>query len=241
MPARTNARHGVTSQRHRLETATGRTVAVRRRTRSQLHEFGGEPGSAGSVKRRQASVSTAAASAASMLRTRAASRMARDAIARNARHVANRETVDISHNVPRTSTARVQRALDSRRSRFAQRRRRCSGNDRSTPSCETPRASFTTQTLAHESGFARALPASYRSSTRKTRGFDDAIDVADDRFAAIARGAHAGIGAEIVESAARRRGTHVTRGAPQPLRHRDVDERTQRAVDEQQRIAPGEP
>src|SRR5689334_10467655 len=69
----------------------------------------------------------------------------------------------------------------------------------------------------------------------------DAIDVADDALAPTARGLHAGIRTKIVEAAPRRRGAEVACMAPQPLGHLDIDGRTQRAIDEQQRIASREP
>src|SRR5262245_24859486 len=83
-------------------------------------------------------------------------------------------------------------------------------------------------TLAHEPGFVTVEHA----EDARVR---DAIDVADDALAPPAREPHAGIGAEIVEAARRRGGAQMARIAAQPLRHLDVDERTQRAIDEQQR------
>ncbi len=47
----------------------------------------------------------------------------------------------------------------------------------------------------------------------------------------------AGVVAQIVESAARLGSSHVSRDALEPTRHRDVDKRPQRAINEQQRIA----
>src|SRR6188508_2479922 len=67
--------------------------------------------------------------------------------------------------------------------------------------------------------------------------FRDAIDVADDALTPAARGFHAGIRAKIVEAAQRSGRAKIACIAPQPLGDLDIDERTQRAINEQQRIA----
>lgn len=89
-------------------------------------------------------------------------------------------------------------------------------------------------TLAHEPGFVTIEHA----EDARVR---DAIDVADDALTPPARDPHAGIRAEIVKTARRRGGAEIARIAAQPLRHLDVGERAQRAIDEQQRIALREP
>ena len=85
-------------------------------------------------------------------------------------------------------------------------------------------------TLADE---VRFVPIEHAEDAR----IRDAIDVADDAFAAAARGRHAGIRAEIIESPRRARSSDMARNAAQPPRHLDVDEWPQSAVDEQQGIA----
>src|SRR5258706_8479871 len=108
----------------------------------------------------------------------------------------------------------------------------------------------------------RALPAAtYRNdtrganearSTRSGAGFvaverahDERIahrvEIAAHPLAGAACRLEAGEWPEIVQSPARLRGPDVARDALQPARHGDVDERPQRAVDEQQRIALREP
>ena len=82
-------------------------------------------------------------------------------------------------------------------------------------------------TLAH---VARFITVEHTEDTR----IRDAIDVTDDAFAPAARDPHAGVRAEIVQPARCGRGTEMSRGPAQPFRHLDLDERTQRAIDEQQ-------
>lgn len=110
---------------------------------------------------------------------------------------------------------------------------------------------------ADDDGKARnavAIAIDPRSRTRATRKLDDAALAYEARFVAIEDSKHAtaadaihvardlrarmagdaktGIRAAIVHSPPSRAGTDVTRDAPQPAGHRNVDERTQGAVDE---------
>ena len=85
-------------------------------------------------------------------------------------------------------------------------------------------------TLAHEPSFV----AIEHAEDARVR---NAIDVADDALTPTARDPHAGIRAEIIKATRCSCGAKMARIAPQPLRHCDIDERTQRAIDEQQRIA----
>ena len=89
-------------------------------------------------------------------------------------------------------------------------------------------------TLAHEPGFVTIENA----EDARVR---HAIDVADDALTPPAGDPHSGVRAEIVEAAGRRGGAEIARITAQPLRHLDIGERAQRAIDEQQRIASREP
>ncbi len=96
------------------------------------------------------------------------------------------------------------------------------------PACGEPHEAART----HEASFAARSNFVAIERTQHAR-VHNAIDVPDSVLAPPARDRHARVWAEIVEATACGCETDVTSGAAQPSRHRDVDERTQRAVDEQ--------
>src|ERR1700741_2453553 len=114
---------------------------------------------------------------------------------------------------------------------------RCTGD--AVPISIRPRRAAYASSEPHETTLAREARFVTIEHAEDTR-IRDAIDVADDAFAPTARGLHAGVRAEIVQPARRRRRTEIARAAAQPSGHLDLDEGTQRAIDEQQRIASRE-
>jgi len=103
------------------------------------------------------------------------------------------------------------------------------------PCCARP-----TATYRNDAGRANeARPTSPRAgfvSVERTHDerIANLVEIAVDPIAGAACRLEAGVWPEIVESAARLRGPDVARDALQPARHRNVDERPQRAIDEQQ-------